>query len=445
MDTPPGLPQKALTRVKESTTVKVAVIGLLILLLLIPAGMVRSLILERERRQADVVREISSKWGNEQVVAGPILSLPYERTMKGPENKPVTYTAYVHVLPDQLDISGDIRPETRYRGMYEAVLYNTALNLTGSFSMPDLKALGVSPKEIRWDRAFLSVGIPDMKGLKENIGLKLDGVETIMNPGIAASDVLGAGLSSAIPNLRREEKLSFDLSLNLNGSQWLGFVPVGKVTTLALSSKWTNPSFDGAFLPEERSVGAKGFSAKWKVLHVNRNYPQAWIGGGQNINDSAFGVKLVIPVDAYQKSTRTVKYAVLFIALTFMAFFFSETLNKLRLHPFQYLLIGLALIIFYALLISISEHLSFGKGYLISSVATILLVSGYARGILGKASLAIAVCGVLAILYGYLYILLQLEDFALLLGSVGLFVILAIVMYLTRKMNWYTPDATRTE
>lgn len=439
MDTPPGLPQTGLTKVKESITFKVVVIGLLVLLLLIPAGMVRSLIWERERRQADVVREISSKWGNEQVVAGPVLSLPYERTLKGPENKPVTYTAYVHVLPDQLDISGDIQPEIRYRGMYEAVLYNTVLSLKGSFSMPDLKALGVSPRDIRWDRAFLSVGVPDMKGLKETIGLKLNGVETIMNPGIASPDVLGAGLSSAIPDLRREEKLSFDLRLNLNGSQWLGFVPVGKVTTLALSSSWTNPSFDGAFLPEKREVGPKGFSATWKVLHLNRNYPQAWIGGEQKINGSAFGVKLVIPVDAYQKSTRTVKYALLFVALTFMAFFFSETMNKVRLHPFQYLLIGLALIVFYTLLISISEHLSFGKGYLISSVATILLITGYARGILGKASLAVAVCGVLTVLYGYLYILLQLEDLALLLGSIGLFVILAIVMYLTRKINWHTP------
>ena len=437
MTTEQGSLQGSLTRVRESVTAKVFVIALIIFALMIPAAMVRSLIHEREWRQASVVNELGSKWGGSQTLTGPILSLPFERAIPGPDGKPVTVTLHLHVLPDQLDVTGQVIPEVRYRGIYEAVLYNARLKFSGSFSMPDLQTLGISPKSVRWERAFVALGIPDMKGLRSGIRMNLAGNELEMNPGIASADVLASGLSCTAPDLRRVEAMPFDLSLDLNGSQWLGFVPAGKTTTVQLESAWTSPSFDGAFLPEARSVADKGFNATWKVLHLNRNYPQAWTGSQYAIGDSAFGVKLFIPVDAYQKSTRTVKYALLFIVSTFTAFFVCEMMKRVRVHPLQYLLVGLALIVFYALLLSISEHLSFDKGYLISSAATILLIAGYARSVLQRGALALAVGMVLATLYGYLYLLLQVEDYTLLLGSVGLFVLLGIVMFLTRRINWY--------
>ena len=426
--------------VRDSVTLKVFIIAVLVFALMIPAAMVRSLIHERENRQASVVRELSSKWGGAQTLIGPVLALPFDQPIPGPNGKPVMTTQYLHILPEQLDIAGHVTPELRYRGIYEAVLYNTRLKLSGAFAKPDFAALGVPVKSIRWERATVYLGIPDMKGLRSGLRTRLGDAEFEMNPGLPANHIANAGLSCATPDLRRVDTLPFELSLDLNGSQWLGFVPAGKTTTVQLESAWNSPSFDGAFLPETRSVTDQGFSAAWKVLHLNRNFPQAWIGSACEPGDSAFGVKLFIPVDAYQKSTRTVKYALLFIVSTFTAFFVSEVMKKVRVHPLQYLLVGLALILFYSLLLSISEHLSFGRGYLIAGAATILLIAGYARSVLQRRSLGVAVGAVLATLYTYLYILLQVEDYALLLGSVGLFVLLGVVMFLTRRINWYAVE-----
>ena len=361
MTTEPGSLQHGLTRVRDSVTLKVFIIAILIFALMIPAAMVRSLIHERESRQVSVVREIGAKWGGAQTLIGPILALPFEQPIPGPNGKPVVTTQYLHVLPEQLDVTGHVTPELRYRGIYEAVLYNTQLKFSGSFAKPDFDALGVPAKSIRWERAVVYFGIPDMKGLHSGLHMKLGGNELEMNPGLPTDHIVDSGLSCAAPDIRRAESLPFELSLDLNGSQWLGFVPVGKTTTVQLESPWKNPSFDGSFLPETRSVGGQGFSAVWKVLHLNRNFPQAWTGSAYHLGDSAFGVRLFIPVDAYQKSMRTVKYALLFIVSTFTAFFVSEVMKKVRVHPLQYLLVGLALILFYSLLLSISEHLSFGS------------------------------------------------------------------------------------
>lgn len=436
MTEPPPL-KRAVTKVRESTTFKVFVIGFLVLVLLIPARMVRSLVRERERRQSGVVHEIASKWGGAQTVSGPILSLPCATTIQGPDGKPLRVTHWLHVLPDTLAVTGAVAPEVRYRGMYEVVLYNARIGLDAEFTLPDLKAMDLPEKGIAWDRAFIAVGITDRKGVREEIRARVNGSEVDMESGIECADVLGSGVSVRTPLNRRSGRITFQTDLNLNGSQRLAFAPVGKQTEVELTSSWDSPSFDGAFLPAERTVASSGFTAKWKILHLNRNYPQAWIGNQHAIKDSAFGVGLVIPTDAYRKTERMAKYAAMFIALTFLAFFLSEVLNRVRLHPFQYLLIGLALVVFYTLLLSIAEHLSFGRGYLVSSAATVLLITGYARSILKRGALAALVGAMLAILYGYLYVLLQLEDYALLLGSIGLFVILGLVMYLTRRIDWY--------
>lgn len=416
----------------QSTTFKILTIGFLILVLLIPAGMVRGLIWEREHRRAEVIKELGAKWGDAQTVTGPILIIPYQAP-----GRPVQH---LHVLPEKLALTGTVRPEIRYRGIYEAVLYNAKLSVTGAFALPDFRALGIPEKGILWDRVTVALGLSDLQGLEEQIVLRSGAGEYAMETGTASPELLPVGVSARIPAGRKTAKVPFEVGLDLNGSRQLAFVPVGKTTAVELTSTWDSPSFDGAFLPEERTITADGFQAKWKVLDLNRNYPQAWTGHAYNPASSSFGVKLVLPADAYQKSVRTAKYAAMFIALTFLAFFVSEVMTRIRIHPFQYLLVGLALVLFYSLLISFSEHLSFGAGYLVSSVATLLLVSGYARAILRRRSLAVMVGSLLAVLYSYFYVLLQLEDYALLLGSIGLFVILAVVMYLTRKINWYSPE-----
>ncbi len=425
-------------RIGRSATFKLFTICAIILVLLIPASMVKSLIWERDLRKQGVINEINHKWGEAQTLVGPILSVPYRVHLEDKKGKTTTVTKYLHLLPDNVDIQSRINPEVRYRGIYEAVLYNTTLSMNGRFPRIPVKALRIAPENVVWSGAFVSIGITDMRGIKESIHATFDGRQLAMEPGIETADVITSGVSADIRIDADTKSYPFRFDLNLNGSRQIHFSPVGKVTTVVARSQWSDPSFDGAFLPVERKVAADGFTAKWKILHLNRNYPQAWKGGGHDLGRSTFGVTLFSPVDVYQKSMRTAKYALMFIVFTFMAFYISEVMNKLRVHPVQYLLIGLGIIIFYTLLLSISEQINFGVAYLISASAVICLITGYARAILKNRYVTVMVGGILALLYAYLYILLQLEDYALLMGSVGLFVVLGIIMFLTRKVDWYT-------
>jgi inner membrane protein len=224
--------------------------------------------------------------------------------------------------------------------------------------------------------------------------------------------------------------------MDLNGSKSLHIVPVGSKTHISLESQWDAPSFTGSYLPDERQVTDDGFIAKWKVLELNRTYPQSWEGNKYSLEDSALGVDLILPVDIYQKNMRSVKYALLFIALTFLVFFFTEYLNNRRVHPIHYLLAGFGIVLFYSLLLSLSEHLAFGLSYLISSLAIVSLITIYFHAIIGRMRATLSVLGILAGLYGFLYILLSAYDYSLLLGNVGLFIILAIVMFFSRKIDW---------
>jgi inner membrane protein len=230
---------------------------------------------------------------------------------------------------------------------------------------------------------------------------------------------------------------TFAFDLDLNGSQALRFVPLGRETNVQLASTWATPSFDGAFLPDERTVTDDGFSSDWRVLHLNRNYPQQWRGTSVALNESAFGVTLLVPVDQYQKSMRAAKYAILVIALTFLVFFFAEIRNRERVHPFQYILVGLALCLFYTLLLAASEQVAFNLAYVVAGLATIGLVTAYTRSIFASRTLSLLTGGVLLVLYGFVFVILQLQDFALLVGSIGLFVALALTMYLSRNIDWY--------
>lgn len=430
--------KKVAGMIANSVSFKIITIFVLILLLLIPSSMIKSLIRERENRKQEVIKEISSKWGHEQTIVGPIISIPYRKYFEDKDGKKTFSILYMHFLPDNIDITGKIFPKIRYRAIYEAVLYNTQVVITGNFSYPQIDEMDIPKENIVWSGAYISFGISDMRGIKEQIEAKINNIAISMNPGIESNDVIASGVSAKIQIKERVESYSFKFALNLNGTHQISFVPVGKLTTVSMSSSWPDPSFDGAYLPVERSIRKDGFTAKWKVLHLNRDYPQYWKGNKHKVYDSSFGVKLFIPIDIYQKSMRTAKYAIMFIVFTFMAFFFSEVMNKMRVHPIQYLLIGLAITMFYTLLISISEHINFDTAYLISSLAVIILIAGYAKSVLKHIYLSIMVGCILAILYAYFYLLLQLENYALLLGSIGLFVVLSLVMFMTRKIDWYS-------
>ncbi len=433
-----GLIKRTAAAIRGSVTFKMFVVGFLILVLLIPVFMVQSLIDERQDRRSAVVTEVSEKWGKDQIIAGPVLTIPYRKYFVKQNGQRTYETRYAHFLPKRLDISGRLHPEIRYRGIYKVVLHNAKLTLGGHFDRPDFAALDIAEQNVLWQRAFVSLGIADMKGIREGIALDAGQVKVAMAPGIETNDVLSSGVSTRIPaSVAHGRSVPFSLKIDLNGSDRIQFVPTGETTQVRLASSWKTPSFIGDFLPVDREVNNEGFTAKWKVLHLNRNYPQSWTGSKHKILGSAFGVKLLVAADIYQQATRTAKYAALFIVLTFTTFFFAEIVARRRLHPIQYLLIGLALIVFYSLLIALSEHIRFSLAYLIASTAVIVLVTGYAKSALENNRLVALVGGVLIILYGYLYMILQLEDYALLMGSIGLFAALATVMYLTRKIDWY--------
>ena len=448
----PSTFEKINSKIKNSISIRLLSIGFLVLILLIPTSMIENMIREREYRRGDVIREVSEKWGDSQTITGPVLTIPYIRYVKNQDNHLIKTKGYAHFLPNKLNINGKLTPEIRYRSIYEIIVYNSQLHLSGNFSAPDFKDLGINEEYIKWDEAFVSIGIPDMRGIQDNIILKWNKDSYPLNPGIETNDVIGSGVSTRVKlaqhttTMLNEEKIiatdkikeyRFDFNLNLNGSTYLKFIPIGKETNVTLSSNWIHPSFNGAFLPDEREINKEGFSAHWKVLHLNRNYPQQWVQDTHNIHNSSFGVDLLVPVDQYQKSTRSAKYAIMFISFTFLIFFFIEIRNKKRIHPIQFILVGLALTIFYALLLSLSEHISFNWAYIIASFAIILLISTYSISIFKNKKLTGLMSGVLLLLYGFIFTILQLEDYALLMGSIGLFIVLAIIMYLSRKIDWY--------
>ena len=445
MEKEPSFFEKANNWVKNSITIRLITIGILILLLLIPVTMVRDLIREREYRQKDAIQEISAKWGGEQTITGLVLSVPYYVNSKVYDDKDNSYKLvrtkeYAHFLPDQLIIEGDVSPEMRYRGIYEVIVYNSSLHIEGSLPYPDLKDWKIKNEDIIWDETFVSLGISDLKGIQDNITVNWNEKGIDLNPGIQTSDVIFNGLSSKIPlNSKDTVKsiLNFSLDININGSSSLFFVPLGKSTHVNLNSSWKNPSFGGAFLPDNREISKDGFTANWNVLHQNRSYPQQFLGSTRGINQSAFGVNLFVPVDEYQKSMRSAKYAVMFITLTFLIFFFVQILNKVRIHPIQYIIVGLALCVFYTLLIALSEHISFDASYLISSISIITMITLYSYSIAKNSRLTKIIGGILTLLYLFIYSILQIQDYALLMGSIGLFVVLGIIMYLSRKIDWY--------
>ncbi|MDA3840321.1 MAG: cell envelope integrity protein CreD [Patescibacteria group bacterium] len=461
-------------QIKSNVFLKLIAIGFLMLLFMIPTGMIKNLINEREWRSEEAIVEVSSKWGNKQTLIGPILTVPYKKLVETEDDKLIETIKYAHFLPDTLDISGDINSEMLNRGIYDVVVYETGLAFKGEFSQPSFDELKIKPEDVIWEDALISVGIPDVRGINENIDILWNEKKLDAKPGLGVNIYLGgntidqfdprkpvsmietavnnngSGINAKVPlGADVFEKYKFSFAISLNGSQDLNFVPLGTETNVALTSSWQSPSFIGSFLPDERTVGEDGFTANWKILEYNRSIPQGWIGDNiQDFSSSKFGVNMFVPVDEYQKNTRSIKYAIMLIALTFLIFFFAEAMNKIKVHPIQYILVGLAIVLFFSLLLSLSEHTSFNYAYLISATITAIMITVYSKHIFKNNRLTILQGGILLIVYLFMYTIIQLEDYALLVGSIGLFVILAIVMYISRKINWYelgAKDVSREE
>jgi inner membrane protein len=439
-------PQGILNWLQESVTIKLFFIGFLALVLLIPSAMVNNLISERSGRQEEVDREVADSWSGSQLIEAPVLVIPYKKRVeeKHTDDKVVfkELSDVVYILPNSLQINAEVQPDTLHRGMFETVVYTAKLKINGDFK-PDLAALGVPIEKLNLSAARLTFKVSDLKGLKTNPAI-ISGTKTLSaQPVFGEKDLLYGGLQAPIDlSGSALTTVPFSYTLDLKGSQNISFLHTGKSTMVAIKSPWQTPSFTGRSSPDERTINKDGFTAKWHMLYYNRPFAQQWAGTDTLLNtmsakeSAVFGVDLRTPVDQYQKTTRTGKYSILIILLTFVALFLTEVIRKQRVHPFNYVLIGAALVIYYTLLLSFSEQVGYLAAYLIASIATITLVSVFISSLLKNKMMALLFAAILGVFYMFIYVLIQLEDLALLIGSVALFVILSLLMYFSRKINW---------
>ncbi|HYF33422.1 MAG TPA: cell envelope integrity protein CreD [Chitinophagaceae bacterium] len=413
-------------------------IGFLILLLLIPTFMIQDLVHERQGRQAEAIMEVSSKWAGQQVINGPVIAIPYWQLVTDSKGIVSRNRQQAYFLPDELNIDSKVLPEKRYRGIYQVMVYTSDVTLRGAFGAFNFASLKIPAENILWNEAVVYFSVNDVRGLREEVKFTRNRETLELMPGKFSDEQFTESLSSGLPlsDSLHGQGFVFDVNLKLKGSQSLLFVPLGKKTTVSMQSSWPDPSFTGNYLPDNRNIKDSGFTANWNVLSLNRAYPQQWTARTYDLNASAFGVNLEVPVDTYQKSLRSVKYAILCIVLTFTAFFLIELIYKRSLHPLQYVLVGFALCIFYTLLLSISEYLGFNTAYVMAAVATVLLIAWYVSAVLKSGRMALFISLLLAAMYGFIYILIQSQDYALLMGSIGLFITLGLVMYFSRKVKW---------
>lgn len=431
-----------LSRIRSFTgsfTARLFLIGFLIFILLVPLVMIGFLIDERKDRYHEAQNEITSKWGQSQLLIGPVLRVSYRPLVK---NAPGPLQ-YVNIFPENLTIDADANPEVRSRGIFDVLLYTANVKVKGSFPQVNAVYPALASQNIVDQQTLLTFYISDMKGLQDQVDFRWNGVRVAVQPGASGSSY--SGLQSTAVAANYNQASNFEITLPLRGSSELHFVPVGKKTSVKISSSWPSPSFNGSFLPTKREVKENGFNAEWDISPFGKDLPpfivesqsQSTFFHNSLFSNHAFGVDFFFPADFYQKTIRSAKYGVLFVVFTFLTFFLFEVLYKLRVHPFQYLLVGVALSIFYLLLISLSEQIGFLPAYLIASAATIALITIYCMKIFNSTRHGGIIGGVLVVLYAYLYFILGNTDYALLIGSISLFFITALVMYLTRNINWY--------
>jgi len=417
--------------------IKGLITGGLILIMLIPTIFIYNLIEEREARQKEVVKEVSSKWSTAQTLSAPFLVVPYTDTFINSEGKTVATKTKLLLLANELAVTGKIIPEQRPRSIYKVLLYKTSISMDGAFKIKWPTDINLS--NVDYGNAKLCFSLSDFKGIEEEIYINFNGQKLLLTPGLPVDDFGTIGLSVPV-SLSPEASVAgipFSMQVKIKGSEQLHFIPMSASSTFLLNSAWPSPSFDGDMLPNERQISDSGFNAKWNFNQANLPFATVMKENTVQEKKMAFGVSLVQPADQYNKTMRSVKYAILFIGLTFAFFFIIELMQKKPFHPVQYVLVGLALVIFYTLLLSISEYILFDYAYLVAALATILLITFYAKGHFNSWKTAGIFFVLLSCLYGFIFILIRLEDTALLVGSIGLFLVLAMVMFVSRKINWY--------
>lgn len=446
----------------QSNTARLIMVGLLTLILLIPLQLVKGLITERAQRQSEVINEINSKWGEEVFFYGPILKVPYTTYTKSEVYDKATGTTvtqktaeqnFAYFFPEELKNTSDIKTETKKRNNYESVVFKAQMDFKGKYVKPDFSSKNIPDEDIQWDKATIMVRTSNQSSIKDGAFINIGGNKFVFEPVYENSKTDSDVVSYDRRNFPKYTKVStletpfidfkyyfensdFSFSFKYDGSSKISVVPIGKITESTMKSDWKDPKFTGNFLPNFKEITKNGFTSDWKILHINRPFSQQSFGVLPNISEYSYDVDFIIQVDEYQQNERASKYGFLTIGLTFLIFFLIQTISKIKIHIFQYTMIGLALIMFYTLLISITEHSSFLKAYLIAGISVVLLISLYSVSILKNKKFPLFIGLSLSALYGFIFVIIQMENYALLAGSIGLFAILAIVMFVSRKIDW---------
>ena len=444
-------PQSSTLKLRpRSLGVKLIVVSFLAIVMTIPAVFVWSLIDDRSHRAEEVVNEVSALVGGPQTFLGPVLAVPYIVTVSA--SKPATHGVYI-VFPARAEALVSTQTEVRHRSLFKVPVYRSDITFNESFDLAGVPTNAPEGAALDWSRAEFLVGASDPRGALSDVTLKLGDTSKALTPAIALQsetvDLKSDGRAhltflgaSAADVVQQAAKFDVSATMKFGGAQRLTVLPFGKTTALTVKGDWPNPSFNGAFLPTSQSVSSSGFEARWSVPFIARGVPAEGtrgiicrLGGG------AMGVSFVDLADPYQSVTRSLKYALLFIGLVFLSYFLFEVSTGKRIHPAQYILIGVAQLIFYLLLLSIAERVGFDLAFAISAVATVGLISSYAGWILDSRNYGLRALASFTALYGFIYLLLRLEDQALLLGAIASFAAISAVMYFTRHMDWYASAA----
>ena len=415
----------------QSTTAKMIMVGMLSLFLLIPLSFVQDLIVERNLRQKEVVAETTSKWGESVYFYGPILKIPYK--------DPITLQIEnAYFFPETLNnaTSTDIKTPLQ-RSIYKSNVFTTKMQFDGTYANPNFSKKNVPNENIFWDKSSIVIRTTNLKSVKDEVKIKIGATSYTFEPirTNQANDTIES-LETGYIDFNAIKNTGFNVNITYNGSKRISIAPIGKSTNAKMTSNWASPNFNGNFIPNDKQITDKGFEANWKISHFNRPFAQENFESLPNLSKYAFAVDFITPVDEYQQNERASKYGFLVIGLTFLIFFLIQSISKISIHIFQYVMIGIALIMFYTLLISVTEHSSFSFAYAIAGTAVVVLISLYSISILKDKKFPAFIGIALSILYTFIYVIIQLEDYALLVGSIGLFLILAAVMYFSRKIEW---------
>ncbi len=439
---------------QKNLSIKLGAIALIALVLLVPLLMVKGKINERDSYRSIAKAELAEAWTASQRLMTPVVVLPYtvETAVHpsgftlGQGGASAARRGRVLVLPNRVSLDSSLVSERRYRGIYEFPVYTASVRVSGEFDpgtvLAQRDALSPPDKTVSWGRPFLSVVISDPRGLEQAPVIHWDGLQLATRSGSGLPSA-SSGVNAELPTnwADTDQPMSFELDLTLRGMEFLGLIPAALDAELALRADWPHPRFEGKFPPYQRSITQDGFSARWKTNQFASNFvslaAECGRGNCEELVYPRLGVSLIEPVDIYSQARRSAQYGMLFVGLSFITFFVFEVLRSLRIHPVEYLLVGLALAVFYLLLLSMAEHAGFGRAYLMATVACVSLLGFYLRHVLDSGPGALLFSTALSGLYGLLYLIVDAEDYALLGGSLLVFAVLAAVMILTRKVDWY--------